>query len=311
MKQVIRTNHYKNIPVLITGGCGFIGSHLAHKLVSLGAQVTVLDNLSTGTLENIQDIKHQITFIQDTIINPQACIRAAKNKKIIFHLAASISVPESIINPTECYATNITGTINVLEAARINAVDRFIFSSSAAVYGNYEGACHENLPCDPQSPYGYSKQIGELLCSQYTRNYALNTTCLRYFNVYGTRQNYTSPYAGVVAKFRHNIQHNLPIHLFGDGLQTRDFVPVETVVDANLKLALRDQQRDQQQVTEQIFNIATGTSTTLLSLIENLKKESPGYTGAIIFNPKRPGDVTHSYANCAKYQQLIEKINIF
>lgn len=291
---------YNGIKVLVTGGCGFIGSHLSQKLVELGAQVTILDDLSTGSLENIAPIIDKITLITNSVTDYQACVEATKNVAIVFHLAAFISVPQSFENPTACYTTNINGTQTLLEAARVNGVERVVFSSSAAVYGKHEGLCTESMSCHPESPYGYSKLIGELLCAQYTKNFGLSTVCLRYFNVYGERQKPHGSYAAVRAAFAHRMRHNLPITIFGDGQQTRDFVPVQTIVDANLTLGMLAKTA----MDDTVFNIGTGTSITLLQLIDTLRQEYPTYTAAITFAPARTGDVRSSEADCRKYQQL-------
>lgn len=291
---------YKNISVLVTGGCGFIGSHLAQELIRQGAHVTILDNCSTGSLANIAHFKDSVTFIQTTITDPQACLDATKNQQIIFHLAALVSVPLSHENPALCHQSNVEGTFNILEAARLNGVPRLIFSSSAAVYGPHPGLCSETLACNPQSPYGYSKWLGELYCQQYARLYNLQTASLRYFNVYGPRQNHHGTYASAVAAFRARMEHNQSIVIFGDGSQTRDFIPVTDVVQANLKIGLLDASYLQ----GESYNIASGTSITLLDLIEQLKKEYPHYNAPLLFAQHRAGDVQHSAADCSKYQQL-------
>jgi len=292
---------YAKVSVLITGGAGFIGSHLADRLVALGAHVTILDDLSTGSLINIEHLQDKIHFIHGNITDFATCQQAAYGKKIIFHLAAFLSVPKSLETPRLCHDSNIAGTFNMLEAARLNNVERFVFSSSAAVYGPVSGQCHEDMQCAPISPYGYSKLIGELYCQQYAKNFNLGTVCLRYFNVYGHRQNPAGSYAAVVAKFTHQMQHNLPITLFGDGSQTRDFVPVQTIVDANLTLA----QLPQDMMKGDSYNIASGNSISLLALIELLKKEYPAYTAPIIFEPGRAGDLQHSQASVEKFTRIL------
>lgn len=291
---------YKDLPVLVTGGAGFIGSHITEKLVALGAKVTVIDNLSSGNLQNLENILYKINFINKNIEDFEACLQVTKGQAVIFHLAAFISVPDSIKNPILCHKTNVDGTFNILEAARLNNVERLVLSSSAAVYGNREGICKENMLCDPQSPYGTSKRIGELLFKQYADNFGLKTVVLRYFNVFGNRQNPNGAYAAVVAKFTDLMKKDLPVTIFGDGLQTRDFIPVETVVEANLILAmLKDIQ-----MNGQIFNVATGKSINLFELIDTLKKDFPQYDKEIIFKPTRPGDIKHSIADTTKYLNL-------
>lgn len=291
------------LPVLITGGCGFIGSHLAEQLVALGAKVTVLDNLSTGSLDNIAHIKDHVKFINASITDKQACMDAARDIKVIFHLAALISVPESVKSPILCHEVNVDGLFNILEAARANNVKRVIFSSSAAVYGNTEAIVTETAHCNPGSPYGFTKRIGELLCQQYSTVYGLETVILRYFNVWGSRQSPNGSYAAVVAKFTHQMSHNLPITIFGDGLQTRDFIHVSSVVNANLTLG------SAHVPSGEIFNIATGKSINLLELIESLRRQFPDYSGEINFEPLRQGDLKHSRADCTKYYTLLNHLN--
>jgi len=291
---------YKDVPVLVTGGAGFIGSHVVEKLVQAGAKVTVIDDLSSGKASNLKNVKGKITFIKKSIVDIGACIEATEKQAIIFHLAAFISVPDSIEYPRLCHAINVDGTFNILEAAKINNVDRVVFSSSAAVYGTYEGICTEKTPCNPESPYGTSKRIGELLCKQFSDNFGVKTVCLRYFNVFGDRQNPNGAYAGVVAKFKDLMSKNVPLTIFGDGLQTRDFIPVEYVAQANLALAMLEDEI----MTGQVFNIATGKSITLLELIDMLKLDFPDYAKKPLFKPARAGDIKHSTADCSKYKRV-------
>jgi nucleoside-diphosphate-sugar epimerase len=295
---------YKDIPVLITGGCGFIGSHVAEKLVQLGAQVTILDNLSTGTVNNIASFNDKITFLYGDITDFETCLTATQNKKIIFHLAAFISVPASTQNPQQCHDTNVIGTQNLLEAARINNVKRFVFSSTCAVYNESTVPCNETSITEPISPYGFSKLIGEIYCKEYAKVFDVETVMMRYFNVYGTRQDPQGYYAAVVAKFMHNMEHNLPLTIFGDGLQTRDYVSVEAVAQANILLGICNKEL----IQSKIFNIATGKSSNLFDLINTLKEKYPLYTNELIFMPPRPGDVKHVAADCSAYQNLYQTL---
>jgi nucleoside-diphosphate-sugar epimerase len=293
-------NFFSGLTVLVTGGAGFIGSHIVEKLVNLGAHVTVLDNLSTGSLDNLQNVKGHFNFIHGDINNFEDCRKACAGQKIVFHLAAKISVAESIKNPAPCYETNVVGTLHMLQACVAQNVQRFVFSSSAAVYGAQENPCHEEMVCRPESPYGTSKLLGELLCKDFYQQHNLETVCLRYFNVYGERQNPNGTYAAVVAAFKNCMQKQKPITIFGDGMQTRDFISVDEVANANITLAAAQKNL----VAGQIFNIGTGTSITLLELIEKLKKDFPGYQEPIEFLPARTGDIKHSQAVCEKYKNI-------
>lgn len=301
---MISNSPFYALPVLVTGGCGFIGSHITQELIALGANVTIIDDLSTGSIANIHHIKNHIRFIQATITDQHACLQATKGQKLIFHLAALVSVPESVEKPRLCHEINVDGTFNILEAARINKVKRVVFSSSAAVYGNTEELCHEDMPCNPQSPYGFSKRVGELLCQQYSASYNLETVILRYFNVYGPRQNTEGAYASARAKFSYLMKHNMPITIYGDGLQTRDFIHVEEVAQANLTTGVASI------APGDIFNIASGQSITLLELINQLKEQFPHYDQKIHFAPARPGDLKHSRTDCSKYTSLARQCYI-
>lgn len=297
-------NYYKDKKVLVTGGAGFIGSHLTEKLVALGADVTVLDNLSTGNLDNLTNVKDKIKFIKGDIENLEHCIAATTQVQIIFHLAAFVSVPGSMANPQLCMKTNIDGTFNLLESAKLNNVKRFVLSSSSAVYGQKQGICKEDDSCEPTSVYGYSKLLNEQYCKMYSNLFNIGTVCLRYFNVYGERQNPNAQYAAVVAKFTQQMQNNLPLEIYGTGNQTRDFVSVNNVVEANLMLAMLPES----QMTGQAFNIASGKSINLFTLIEQLKINFPNYNGEILFMPARSGDVDHTAADCTQLNKIKSEI---
>ncbi|MBT4594680.1 NAD-dependent epimerase/dehydratase family protein, partial [bacterium] len=216
--------YYQNRRVLVTGGAGFIGSHIVEKLVASEAQVTVLDNFSTGKVENLRSVLHKIHIIAGDITDIPTCERATLKKTHVFHLAAMVSVPDSIINPDLCFRINTSGTNNILAAAARNSVDHLVFSSSSAVYGKQAGINSEATVTSPQSPYGESKLEGEHLCKEHSQNSGLHTTILRYFNVHGKRQSARGGYAAVVAKFMDNLRNKAPLTIFGNGKQTRDFV---------------------------------------------------------------------------------------
>lgn len=299
-------NFYANKRVLITGGAGFIGSHLAEELVKNQAKVTILDNLSTGNLNNLAYIKDQIIFQQGDIRNVKTCNIATKNQDIIFHEAAFVSAAESVEKPYECYEINVDGTLNILHAAYQNKVEKLLFASSAAVYGNTNNICHEMLICEPESPYGASKLTGEKYCQMYSQTYGLQTLSLRYFNVWGERQDPHNGYAAAIAKFKAQMAQNLPITIYGDGLQTRDFIHVSQIVEANLWLAMLPKN----QLNGQPINIATGVSNTLLEMIEKLKINYPNYQPKLKFVPARNGDIKYSSANNQKFTLLKKQINL-
>jgi nucleoside-diphosphate-sugar epimerase len=287
-------------PVLVTGGAGFIGSHLCRKLVEAGAQITVLDNLSTGSLSNLASIENKITFIEGSVTDYAACLRATEGAALVFHLAAFISVPQSFEDPLGCYETNITGTANLLEASRHQRVEHLLLSSSSAVYGTVEGVCDEQTPCNPTSPYGFSKLMAEEHCRHYSGLFDLKTSCLRYFNVFGEDQSPQGEYAAVLAKFRHQLKNSLPMTIFGDGSQTRDFIPVERVVEANMVLA-------QHQGNGEAYNIASGASISLKELVQRLRQEYPLSTSTLEFKPPREGDIKHSSASIARYLEKTQR----
>lgn len=278
---------------LVTGGAGFIGSHLVKELVRQGQQVVVLDNLSGGKLENLATVQEKIKFIQGDICDFETVKNACQQVHYVLHLAALISVAESMAKPQETAQINVQGTVNVLEAARQCGVKRVVFSSSAAVYGTRpELPYNENTPIDCQSPYAWSKQAGAELCQLYTKAYGLEAVALRYFNVFGTGQNPNSAYAAVIAKFMQLAVENKPLGIDWDGLQSRDFVSVKDVVQANLLAATKG-------VAGEIYNVASGRTYTLLELADTIEKVS-GRKLERVSRPKRPGDVHESSADITK-----------
>lgn len=300
MKQLKK--FYESKKVLVTGGAGFIGSHLVEKLVDIGARVTVLDNFSSGKIHNLKNVVPNVTIIYSDVSLDHVGLKATHNQDMVFHLAALVSVPQSIKYPDLCEKINVQGTKNLLNGCVKNKVGTLILSSSCAVYGNKQGPCTENdAPC-PLSPYAQSKLLAENLCQKYSQDFSVKTACLRYFNVFGDRQNFNGDYATVIAKFKYNIENNLPLTVFGDGTQTRDFIPVSEVVDANLKIGML------QTLKGEVFNIASGKSISIMDLIKMLEKEVGKVAPEIKFEGARVGDITHSIASCEKYKNIIRSV---
>ncbi len=295
---------YKDMSVLVTGGCGFIGAHLVRTLVRLGAYVTVLDNGLTSSIDVLQDVKETIIYINKSITDPHACLEATHGKQIVFHLAAVASVPASLDNPSLCHQVNVEGTFNLLEASRLHGVERFVFSSSAAVYGDHEGVCHEQQQCMPQSPYGYSKLLGELYCQQYARIYGLHAVSLRYFNLYDDWQRAHGRYASIITSLRQTLENNEPIIVYGDGTYVYDFVTIEQIVEANLTLGMLKRSH----MNGDVYNIASGKSMTLLELVAHVRQEFPDSTSTVIFQHARTDDIKQSIADCSKYASILDYV---
>jgi nucleoside-diphosphate-sugar epimerase len=280
---------------LVTGGAGFIGSHLAEALRRHGIRVVVLDNLSSGSLHNL-DWGHGdegLKFIKGDVRNEKLLAEVVPGCDWVFHQAALSSVPYSVAMPRESNAHNLEGSLNLLVAARDAGVKRFLFASSAAVYGDGDTTLnHEGLPPNPQSPYALQKYGSEKYAQLFHRLYGLETVALRYFNIFGPRQSFTSPYSGVIARFCSGMLRGETPVIFGDGQQSRDFTYVSDVITANLLAAGAAPER----VAGRVFNIATGQSVTLLQLVAELNR----LTGQQLqprFEPPRPGDVRSSRAD--------------
>ena len=274
---------------LVTGGAGFIGSHLVEKLLDSGHSVRVLDNLTSGSLDNLTGSIDHIEFVQGDLRNSADTHRAVQGIDTIFHLAAYISVADSMLNPAECFDVNVTGTNLLLQTAHQNGVKKVVISSSAAVYGDQKDLpIHENAALHPLSPYGASKQMDEILADLYTRSFTLPVVCLRYFNVYGPRQNPNSPYAAAIPLFIRQMLDHYPVTIYGDGGQTRDFVYVKDIASANL-LAATCPAAD-----GKIINICGGKPVSILELVNTLHgiiPEAPPHQ----FSFARAGDIYHSY----------------
>jgi UDP-glucose 4-epimerase len=285
---------------LVTGGAGFIGSHLVEALISAGCRVAVLDNLSTGNLENLKHLTGKFSLFQDDIRNQKALYAAAEGCQVIFHLAAVVSVPQTIENPIESAAINEMGSLSVFEAAREKKVQRVVFSSSCAVYGDDPRLPKlENMAPNPLSPYAVQKLAAEYYAQMFYDLYGLETAVLRYFNVYGPRQDPSSPYSGVISIFMTKALLNESAVIYGDGNQSRDFIYVQDVVQANLLAATA---RD---VGGQVINIGSGQSVRVNDLWQAICTLS-GRNREPQYDRKRPGDIVASLADVGRAKELLD-----
>jgi len=284
---------------LVTGGAGFIGSHVVHELVRRGEVVRVLDNLATGRIENLAEVSDRITFSETDICDLSRISRHFTDAHYVIHLAALPSVARSIADPLTANAVNITGTLNVLLAAREAGVKRLVLAASAAAYGDNPTMPRvETLTPDPLSPYALGKLAGEYYCRIFTRIYGLETVALRYFNIFGPRQNPDSPYSGVLSKFVAAYQKGDTPVIFGDGQQSRDFTYVDNVVDATLKACTAPA------AAGKVINVGMGRSYTLnqtIALLNDIfdRQVRPKY------DPPRKGDALHSLADISLARQAL------
>ncbi|MBU4372899.1 MAG: SDR family oxidoreductase [Euryarchaeota archaeon] len=283
----------KNQRVLVTGGAGFIGSNLAGELAGEN-EVVILDDLSTGRMENIKELlkMDNVRFIRGSITDMGLLQRSFNGIDYVFHQAALASVPRSIQNPIGSNEANITGTLNVLTAARDRGIKKVIYASSSSVYGDTPTLPKmEDMPVNPLSPYAVTKATGEFYCKVFQDIYGLQTVSLRYFNVFGPRQDPNSQYAAVIPKFINAILNDKPPVVYGDGEQSRDFTFVEHVVDANI-LACESNMRG-------VLNIACGKRITVNQLVE-MVNEILGKNIKPVYAEPRPGDIKHSLADISR-----------
>ncbi|MCJ7458739.1 MAG: SDR family oxidoreductase [candidate division Zixibacteria bacterium] len=285
---------------LVTGGAGFIGSHIVEKLVQAGEKVRVLDNFSSGRRENLKDLLDKIELVEGDIRDFWTVIKTVEGVDFILHQAALTSVQRSIKNPLTTNEVNINGTLNLLEAAKIHQVKRFIYASSSSVYGDTPTLPKVETMCpNPISPYAISKLAGEEYCQVFYKVYGLETVSLRYFNVFGPRQNPNSEYAGVIPRFIMALLKVNKPSIFGDGEQSRDFTYVENVVDANLSACKVSS------VAGESINIACNQRYTLNQLWNNLVRLSGKKVEPVYSDPK-PGDVKHSLGDINKAKKLLD-----
>lgn len=274
--------------VLVTGGAGFIGSHTVERLLELGATVRVLDNFTSGKSANLRG-HERLEVVAGDIRDLPAVEQALDGISHLLHLAAQVSVTASVTDSIGSGQTNVAGFLNVLDAARRRKVQRFVYASSSAVYGIApSSACTETTTPEPVSPYGLEKLINDLYAATYARLYGISSLGLRYFNVYGPRQDASSPYSGVISLFMRCLRQREPLTIFGDGGQTRDFIDVADVADVNAQAL--------DCTIDGVCNVGTGHAVSLLELV-HLMSETVGRAAQIRLLPERTGDIRHSNAD--------------
>ena len=277
---------------LVTGGAGFIGSHIASALMNSGARVRILDDLSTGHRENLEEIGGDIEFIQGSVADEELLHKALDGVELIFHEAAIPSVPRSVEAPRQTHIASVDGTFSLLVAARDQKVRRVVYAASSSAYGDQPTLPKsEHMLPDPLSPYAVAKLVGEYYCQVFTRVYGLETVSLRYFNVFGPRQDPGSQYSGVVSRFISSLQLNERPVIYGDGEQSRDFTYIDNVVFANLQAA------EAQDAAGKVINIANGERITLNQLLAELKDLTGKQDVTAEYLEPRLGDVRHSLAD--------------
>lgn len=285
---------------LVTGGAGFIGSHIAEALVKRGARVTILDDLSTGKMQNIEPFRDKVDFVQGDIRDFTLLREITHGVDVIFHEAAVASVTKSVQDPVTTDAINVGGTVSVLTAAKENGVKKVVFASSAAIYGDEPTLPkREDMTPRPLSPYAFHKLAGEYYLNLFHQLYGLKGVALRYFNVFGPRQDPSSEYSGVISIFMDRFKKGLEYTIYGDGKQSRDFVYVEDVVRANLAALEKDFDG------VPVINVACNRANDLLALVRTLQQIS-GLDRAPQFAAARPGDIKHSLADNSKLQALLD-----
>ncbi len=292
----------------ITGIAGFIGSSLAHALLERGGQVRGIDNFATGRRENLAEILHRIDFREADLLDLKAMTSACQDVDYVLHQAAIPSVPKSVLDPLGNNRANVDGTVSLLVAARDAKVKRVVYAASSSAYGDTPTLPkHENMTPNPISPYAVAKLASEHYMTSFYRCYGLETVCLRYFNIFGPRQDPSSPYSGVLAKFITQMLAGEQPTIFGDGEQSRDFTYIDNTVDANLLAC----EAPAAQVAGQIINVATGRRISLNQTFNALQKLT-GYSGNPKYSPEREGDIKHSLADISRAQKslgYVPKVN--
>ena len=285
---------------LVTGGAGFVGSHIASALVSSGARVRIIDDLSTGYRENVTEIGGDVDFVPGSLVDEPLLRKALEDVELVFHEAAIPSVPKSIEDPHRTHVASVDATFSLLLAARDQKVRRVVYAASSSCYGDQPTLPKsESMLPDPLSPYAVAKLVGEYYCQVFSRVYQLETVSLRYFNVFGPRQDPSSQYSGVISRFIAALLGGQTPVIYGDGEQSRDFTYVDNVVQANLKAA---------QTTKgvgSVINIANGERITLNQLLRELKELTGKDSVNAIYEKARPGDVLHSLADISRARELL------
>ncbi len=313
--------HYQGLPVCVTGGAGFIGGHLVDALLSLGASITVIDDLSNSTLEHLGSLidlePRRVRFVHGSVLDDEAVNEAVRGEptgspfdspaKVVFHLGAIGSVPRSIKEPQRTWSVNSTGTLRVLEAARSNKVGRVVYTASSSAYGEQRGVPGADGPAKvetqapmPMSPYAASKLASEHLLCAYSSSYGMSTVSLRLFNVFGPRQPADSAYAAVIAAMTKRILDGQPPLIYGDGRQTRDFTPV-----ANAVLALLQAGAIDKPLRGEAINIGTGRRSSVLNLAELIARACGVPESSPVFEPSRTGDVRDSLADITRAREIL------
>jgi nucleoside-diphosphate-sugar epimerase len=285
---------------LVTGGAGFIGSHIAAALIDRGARVRIIDDLSTGHRENIDEIGGDVDFIQASLADASAVGRALEDVELVFHEAAIPSVPRSVAQPVETHEASVNATFSLLLAARDKKVRRLVYAASSSAYGDQpELPKREDMKPDPLSPYAVAKLVGEYYCQVFNRVYGLETVSLRYFNVFGPRQDPGSQYSGVISRFMDSLLNGKQPVIYGDGDQSRDFTYIANVVDANLKAA------ESSAAAGQVINVANGERVTINEVLEMLKKLTGHLDVQAEYAEARAGDVRDSLAELKMARSLL------
>jgi nucleoside-diphosphate-sugar epimerase len=285
---------------LVTGGAGFIGSHIASALASAGARVRIIDDLSTGFRENLEEISGDVDFLQGSVADEGALQKALADVELVFHEAAIPSVPRSVENPRQTHVASVESTFSLLLAARDKKVRRLVYAASSSAYGDQPTLPKvEGMLPEPLSPYAVAKLVGEHYCQVFTRVYGLETISLRYFNVFGPRQDPSSQYSGVISRFISALLRGERPVIYGDGEQSRDFTYIDNVVDANLKAS------ESTKGIGQVINVANGERISLNQLLSELKTLTGRPDVVADYQAPRAGDVRHSLADISRARDLL------